>query len=73
MIEAKLRTVAKRQPATTVIVVFAGIGVDQTFSKQCLDQALEAALRGGLQGIAQVVEGDAVGLEGRSAECFAPV
>src|SRR5690349_12472190 len=73
VIEAKLRTVAKRQPATTVVVVFAGVGVDQAFAKQRLDQALEAALRGRLQGIAQMVEGDAVGLEGRSAEGFAPV
>ncbi|WP_223445841.1 MULTISPECIES: hypothetical protein [Pseudomonas] len=34
---------------------------------------MEAAWRGGRQGIAQMVEGDAAGLEGRSAEGLAPV
>jgi hypothetical protein len=73
MLEAKVRAIAKRQPAAASVVVFAGVGINQLFTEQRLDQALETALGGGLQGIAQMIERDAVGLESLSTESFAPV
>ncbi|MNF46853.1 hypothetical protein D3C84_280310 [compost metagenome] len=72
VIEAELRTVAKRQPAAVIVVEPANIRVDQAFAKQRLDQALETALGGRIQGIAQMIEGNAVGLERLGAEGFAP-
>ena len=55
-----------------MFVINEGAGVQQAFTKQSLDQALEATFGGGCQRIDQGLEADVAGLKLRSGKCFAP-
>ena len=72
MFETQSGLASQCQRAMAMFVIKESAGVQQAFTKQCLDQALEATFGGRCQRIDQGFEADVAGLKLRSGKCFAP-